>query len=476
MVNTSFFSLVGMNRMIKNKTLMQTPLSIKEKMGYAAGDVASNFYWRIFDVFLFIFYTDIFGLSAAAVGTMMLVTRLIDAFTDPLMGAMADRTDTRYGKFRPYLLWGILPICAAGILTFTVPDFDESGKLLWAYGTYIFMMLAYTFINVPYGALLGVVTANTQERTTLTSFRFIGAFSGGTLVAYLTPELVSYFSEVFGAGNEVIGWQCTMGLYGFISAILFSITFFTTKERISPPKDQKTPIVQDIKDLLNNKPWLVLFSLALIIMLTITLRGSSGTFYFKYYAGREDLIGSFAMAYMLSLAFGAAATPLLTRYFDKTRLLQCLMLIVGLLSIVFYFVPKDSLFLMFSLQILIGLALGPKSPLVFSMYADTADYSQWRTGRRATAMIFSAAAFAQKLGGALAGGLMGWLLASMGYEANQIQSGDSMQSIVLLMTLIPGVFALIAVFIIRLYPLKNEQMLAVQNALNTKLRSEDVVC
>jgi len=460
--------------MIKNKTLMHTPLSIKEKMGYAAGDVASNFYWRIFDVFIFIFYTDVFGLSAAAVGTMMLVTRLIDAVTDPLMGAMADRTQTRYGKFRPYLLWGIFPIMAAGVLTFTVPDFDESGKLLWAYGTYIFMMLTYTFINVPYGALLGVVTSNTQERTTLTSFRFIGAFSGGTLVAYLTPELVSYFSDAFGAGNEVIGWQCTMALYGLLSAVLFSITFFTTKERISPPKDQKTPIAQDIKDLLNNKPWLVLFSLALIIMLTITLRGSSGTFYFKYYAGREDLIGSFAMVYMLSLAVGAASTPLLTKYFDKTQLLQYMMLIVGFLSIVFYFVPKDNLLLMFSLQIFIGLALGPKSPLVFSMYADTADYSQYRTGRRATAMIFSAAAFAQKLGGALAGGLMGWLLASMGYVANQMQSGDSMQGIVLLMTLIPGVFALIAVFIIRLYPLKNKEMLAVQNALNTDLGSKNV--
>lgn len=460
--------------MIKNKMLMQTPLSIKEKMGYAAGDVASNFYWRIFDVFLFIFYTDVFGLSAAAVGTMMLVTRLIDAVTDPLMGALADRTHTRYGKFRPYLIWGILPIVAAGVLTFTVPDFDESGKLLWAYGTYIFMMLAYTFINVPYGALLGVVTSNTQERTTLTSFRFIGAFSGGTLVAYLTPELVSYFNNVFGDANEVIGWQCTMAIYGLISAVLFSITFFTTKERIAPPKDQKTPITQDIKDLLNNKPWLVLFSLALIIMLTITLRGSSGTFYFKYYAQREDLIGSFAMVYMLSLALGAAATPLLTRYFDKTKLLQYLMLIVGFLSIVFYFVPKDNLFVIFSLQILIGLALGPKSPLVFSMYADTADYSQWRTGRRATAMIFSAAAFSQKLGGALAGGLMGWLLASMGYEANQMQSGDSMQGIVLLMTLIPGFFALISVFIIRLYPLKNEQMLEVQNALNTDLGSKNV--
>jgi len=466
--------LEGIDKMIKNKALIQTPLSIKEKIGYAAGDVASNFYWRIFDVFLFIFYTDVFGLSAAAVGTMMLVTRLIDAVTDPLMGALADRTHTRFGKFRPYLLWGIIPIVAAGILTFTVPDFDENGKLLWAYGTYIFMMLTYTFINVPYGALLGVVTSNTQERTTLTSFRFIGAFSGGTLVAYLTPELVDYFSHTFGNGNEVVGWQCTMGLYGLMSAILFCITFFTTQERISPPKNQKTPISQDIKDLLNNKPWLVLFSLALIIMLTITLRGSSGTFYFKYYVQREDLIGTFAMVYMLSLAFGAASTPLLTRYFDKTKLLQYLMLIVGLLSIIFYFIPKDNLFLIFTLQILIGLALGPKSPLVFSMYADTADYSQWRTGRRATAMIFSAAAFAQKLGGALAGGLMGWLLASMGYVANQMQSGASMHGIVLLMTLIPGVFALIAVFIVRLYPLKNKQMLQVQNALNTNLGKEDV--
>jgi len=474
MVNNFLFGLEGIDKMIKNKALIQTPLSIKEKIGYAAGDVASNFYWRIFDVFLFIFYTDVFGLSAAAVGTMMLVTRLIDAVTDPLMGALADRTHTRFGKFRPYLLWGIIPIVAAGILTFTVPDFDENGKLLWAYGTYIFMMLTYTFINVPYGALLGVVTSNTQERTTLTSFRFIGAFSGGTLVAYLTPELVDYFSHTFGNGNEVVGWQCTMGLYGLMSAILFCITFFTTQERISPPKNQKTPISQDIKDLLNNKPWLVLFSLALIIMLTITLRGSSGTFYFKYYVQREDLIGTFAMVYMLSLAFGAASTPLLTRYFDKTKLLQYLMLIVGLLSIIFYFIPKDNLFLIFTLQILIGLALGPKSPLVFSMYADTADYSQWRTGRRATAMIFSAAAFAQKLGGALAGGLMGWLLASMGYVANQMQSGASMHGIVLLMTLIPGVFALIAVFIVRLYPLKNKQMLQVQNALNTNLGKEDV--
>jgi glycoside/pentoside/hexuronide:cation symporter, GPH family len=429
-------------------------LKLKEKLGYAAGDVASNFYWRVFDVFLLIFYTDVFGLSAAAVGTMMLVTRIIDAISDPLMGALADRTSTKYGKFRPYLVWGIIPIAAAGVLTFTVPDLDQDGKLIWAYGTYIFMMLAYTFINVPYGALLGVVTSDSRERTTLTSFRFIGAFSGGSLVAYLTPELVSYL----GQGNEQLGWQLTMAVYGGVAAILFYLSFITTQERISPPANQQTSVRQDIKDLYSNKPWIVLFSLALIIMMTITLRASSGTFYLKYYAERPDLIGSFSMAYLLALATGAAITPWLSQWKDKKTLLMILMSIVSILSGLFYFIPKDNIALMFIVQILIGLALGPKSPLVFSMYADTADYSHWKNGRRATAMIFSAAAFAQKLGGAFAGAMIGWLLASMGYMANQVQSDASQHGIVLLMTIIPAIFAIGAVLLIRLYSLSDESL------------------
>mgnify|MGYP000554308036 FL=1 len=436
-------------------------LTLKEKVGYACGDVASNFYWRVFDVFLFIFYTDVFGLHPAAVGTMMLVTRLIDAFSDPLMGALADRTQTKFGKFRPYLLWGIIPIAAAGVLTFTVPDLDDSGKLMWAYATYIFMMLAYTFINVPYGALLGIVTGNSQDRTTLTSFRFIGAFSGGSLVAYLTPKLVEYF----GQGNEAFGWQLTMGLYGGVAAILFLLTFLSTKERIAPPKEQKTPILQDIKDLTQNKPWVILFSLALIIMMTISLRGSTGTFYFKYFVEREDLIGSFSFAYMIALAVGAASTPIMTKFIDKRRLLMILMTAVTILSVLFYFVPKDQIMLMYLLQIAIGFTLGPKSPLVFSMYADTADFSEWKHGRRATAMVFSAAAFAQKLGGAIAGAMIGWLLASMGYIANQVQSNDSQAGIVLLMTLIPAGFAALSVFVVRFYALSDSAVIDIQHDL-----------
>jgi len=436
-------------------------LRVFEKVGYACGDVASNFYWRVFDVFLFIFYTDVFGLPPAVVGTMMLVTRVIDAVSDPVMGAMADRTHTNMGKFRPYLIWGIIPICAAGVLTFTVPDTGEQGKIMWAYGSYIFMMLAYTFINVPYGALMGVMTADSEQRTTLTSFRFIGAFSGGSLVAYITPELVN----ILGAGNVQLGWQLTMACYGAAAAGLFLITFWTTKERIQPPQKVPTPIITDIRDLFNNKPWIVLFVLALVIMVTISLRASSGTFYFKYYVEREDLIGSFTFVYMISLAVGAAMTPILVKFMDKRRLLIVLMVAVAFMSALFFVIPKEDVLLMFLLQCLIGLCLGPKSPLVFSMYADTADYSQWKTGRRATAMIFSAAAFAQKLGGAIAAASIGWVLAYMGYNANVTQTADSQMGIVLLMTLIPAGFAVVAVFCIRVYPLTAEQLVKIHKEI-----------
>jgi GPH family glycoside/pentoside/hexuronide:cation symporter len=442
--------------------MQNSKLPLSEKVGYACGDIASNFYWRVFDVFLFIFYTDVFGLSPAIVGTMMLVTRIIDAVSDPFMGILADRTKTRMGKFRPYLLWGIIPIVAAGILTFTVPDLDDTGKVVWAFGTYIFMMLAYTFINVPYGALMGVMTADSNERTTLVSIRFIGAFSGGTLVAYITNDMVAWL----GNGNEQLGWQLTMAVYGLIAAVLFAITFFASKERIQPPQKIETPIKTDIKDLMGNTPWKVLFLLAMIIMVTISLRASSGTFYFKYYVEREDLIGDFTSLYMVSLLIGTAMTPFLLKFFDKKKLLVILMIAVAVLSSLFFFIPKDQIALMFILQGAIGICLGPKSPIVFSMYADTADYSQWRTGRRATAMIFSAASFAQKLGGALAGATIGWVLAYMGYAANVTQTSESQLGIVLLMTVIPGIFALLSVFCIQFYSLSKQQLATIHSELD----------
>ena len=448
---------------------MLSVVSLKEKIGYGIGDVGFNFYWANISAFLLIFYTDVFGISAAAAGTMMLVTKIVDAFTDPVMGAIADRTETRYGKFRPYLLYAGLPMAAAGVLTYTTPDLDEGGKLIWAYGTYTIMMIMYTVLSIPYSALSGVITAKSQERTTLISFRFIAAFSGTIIVNYFTLDMVDWL----GAGDETLGWQLTMAVYGVLAAVMFAIVFFTTRERISPPKKQKTNAWNDIKDLMDNRPWVVLFSLALIIMITITMRSGASVYYVKYYAKRPDLIKYFLTAYGIALAVGAALTPLMTKYVDKKRLMFVLMGLTGLLSIGFYFIPADSIGLMFTVHILIGLALGPKSPLAFSMYADTADYTEWKTGRRATGMTFSAATFSQKLGGALASFLIGSVLAAMGYVANEAQSDASQQGIVLVISIIPGIIALLAAYTMKFYTLDNELLDRVHAELTQRKEEEE---
>lgn len=443
-------------------------ISLKEKIGYGIGDLGFNFYWANISAFLMIFYTDVFGISAAAAGTMMLVTKIIDAFTDPAMGGIADRTKSKFGNFRPYLLYAALPMAAAGVLTYSTPDLSEGGKLVWAYGTYTFMMFIYTILNIPYSALSGVITANSQERTTLISFRFIAAFTGTIIVNYFTLDMV----EALGKGDESLGWQLTMALYGIAAALVFAIVFFTTKERIAPPPKQKTNVASDIKDLLQNKPWLVLFSLALIIMVTITMRAGASIYYVKYYVARPDLIKYFLTVYGIALAIGASVTPILTKYIDKKRLMIYLMGATGVLSIAFFFIPANAVWLMFTLHILIGLVLGPKSPLAFSMYADTADYTEWKTGRRATAMTFSAANFSQKLGGALASFIIGSVLASLGYVANEAQTDASQMGIVLVISIIPGIFALLAAFVMRFYTLDNELLTKVQHELKERKDNE----
>ena len=441
--------------------LASARIGMKEKIGYGIGDMGFNFYWANISAFLLIFYTDTMGISAAAVGTMILVTKIIDAFTDTAMGAIADRTRSRFGKFRPYLLFAALPMAAAGVLTYTTPDLNENGKLIWAYGTYSLMMLMYTVLSTPYSALSGVITANSQDRTTLISFRFIAAFTGTTLVNYFTLDMVQWF----GGGDDRLGWQLTMGVYGIAAAIMFMTVFFTTRERISPPATQNSAVLQDIKDLFGNRPWLVLFILALIIMITIVMRAGSVVYYMKYYVGQADLTGLFLASYSIALAVGAACTPLMTRFIDKKKLMMLLMGTVGVLSCAMFFVPKDAIWLMFGINTLIGFFLGLKSPLAFSMYADTADYTEWKTGRRATAMTFSAATFSQKLGGAIASATIAWMLAAMGYVANEAQSDASQMGIVLLLTIIPGVIAFIAAFTMHFYTLDNKTLAQVQTEL-----------
>jgi GPH family glycoside/pentoside/hexuronide:cation symporter len=354
-----------------------------------------------------------------------------------------------------------LPLAAAGVLTYTTPNLSQGGKLVYAYGTYLFMMVCYTGINIPYNALSGVMSSDSQERTTINGLRFIFAFGGSTLVTAATPFLVTWT----GQGNERLGYQLTMVAWGIAASGLFLVTFFNTRERIAPPPTQQSNVRQDVKDLTRNAPWIVLFVLALIIMITITLRTSTAAYYFKYYVERPDLLAAFVPAYMAAAALGASITPVLTRFLDKKLLLMVLMSATGILSVAFFFIPKDQIAWMFALQIAIGLVLGPKSPLAFAMYADTADYNEWRTGRRATAMTFAAATFSQKLGTALAAVVMGWVFTALGYVANATQTPASQTGIVLLISFIPAVFAFLAVAVMFFYRLDNRTLARIQTDL-----------
>jgi glycoside/pentoside/hexuronide:cation symporter, GPH family len=440
------------------------PLPWREKLAYGVADMGFNFYWTNVATFLLIFYTDTFGISAAAAATMMSAIKIINAFTDPLIGAAADRTDTRFGKFRPWLVWMCVPLAGAAVLTYTTPGLAGDAKLGWAYGTYLLMMVCYTCVNIPYNALSGVMSADPQQRSTINGLRFIFAFAGSTLVTAATPDMVRWL----GAGDDARGWQLTMLVWAVAASLLFVLTFFNTRERIAPPAGQRNAVWRDVRDLAGNRPWMVLFFLALIIMVTITLRTASAAYYFKYVVGRPELMRTFVPTYMVAAAVGAALTPLLTRWVDKKTLMIMLMSATAALSAAFYAVPPDQVGLMFVLQGALGLVLGPKSPLAFSMYADTADYNEWRTGRRATAMTFAAATFSQKLGTAVAVAVIGSVFTALGYVPNAVQGSGSREGIVWLMSFIPAAFAVAAVAVMCFYNLNGRQLARIQADLDAR--------
>ncbi|HYW97281.1 MAG TPA: glycoside-pentoside-hexuronide (GPH):cation symporter, partial [Bacteroidales bacterium] len=365
-----------------------------EKIGYSLGDTASNLFWQTFSMFLLFFYTDIFGISAAAAGTMFLVTRIWDTVNDPLMGILADRTNTRWGKFRPYLLWLAIPFGVIGVLTFITPDFSDSGKIIYAYITYSLMMMIYTAINIPYSALMGVMSPNSLERTSLSSFRFVAAFGGGLIVQGTALKLV----KVTGGGNQAVGWQWTMTIFAILAAALFLTTFATTKERVRPPKTQITSLRNDLKDLFGNIPWLMLFAIGIFLLTFVSIRNGSIMYYFKYYVG-DQTINLFGKSYsydkdVLASAFmvfgsvanivGVLSTRFISQLFGKRRAFIILMFLTAVLTAIFYLISNNAIITMFVIQVLISLVMGPLSPMIWAMYTDTADYSEWKTGRRAT--------------------------------------------------------------------------------------------
>lgn len=451
-------------------------LSTREKVGYALGDTASNLFWMSFVYFGNYFYTDVFGLAPAAMATLFFVTRIWDAINDPLMGMIADRTSSRWGKFRPYLLWMVLPFGVFGALAFVTPDFDAQGKLIWAYVTYTLIGMVYTAINLPYSALMGVISPNSQERTKVSTYRFVGAYSGGLIVS-LT---LRYFVGLFGGGDEQLGFALTMGVFALVAMGMFLVTFLSTRERVKPPANQSSDFTRDLGDVLTNGPWLVLFLLGILTLSYVSIRNGSAFYYFKYYVGTQTVFGvqltpdamvtAFFTLGSIATLLGTTLTARFARVLGKRRLYMLLMGSASLTTISFYFLRPEDVWLAFVLQVLNNLLSGPTAALVFAMYADASDYAEWKTGRRSTGLVFAASSFAQKMGWTIGGFVGGTVLAAFGYQANMAQDPEALTGLKLLMSFIPAIGSLGAALLPLLYKLDDRRMQEIEAALAERRR------
>ncbi len=437
-------------------------ISVKEKIAYGLGDTASNIVFQTVMLFLTFFYTDIFGIPPAFVGTMFLAVRLIDAITDPLMGALTDRTQTRYGKFRPYLLWFALPFGIFSVLAFTTPDLSEQGKMIYAFVTYTALMMVYTAINIPYCALGAVLTTDPKERVSIQSYRFVFAMLGGLLVSGLTLPLV----EFLGQGDQAKGYQLTITAMSILGVAMFLICFWNTKERLNPTRPHNSSFKQDLGYLMQNDQWRVL-SLAAVFLLTgLVLKSSLAIYYVKYFLKMPDMITLFITLGMVGNIFGCMLAQPLAKRVCKVNAYIALQLISAALCLAAYFVPSDQVILAFTMYVLWGFTINMATPLLWAKMADTVDYGEYKQGVRITGVIYSSIIFFIKLGVAVGGAAAGWLLSGYGYQADAVQTPETLDGILLSFTVLPAICSILVAIVMRKYTLNNQMVDEIHLELN----------
>ena len=452
-----------------------------EKIGYGFGDMSSSTFWKVFSYYLPIFYSNIFGLSLIDAGVLVLVTRIWDAVSDPMMGIIADRTNTKWGKYRPYLLWVAPFFSIAGILLFTTPDWNYGAKLIWAYITYIMMMTVYTGINVPYGAMLGVMTDDTNEKTVFSSFRMFFAYGGSFISLFLWEPL----TNMMGGYNTPGGWFWAMVVIAAACFVMFIICFSITREHLKTIST--VSVGSDFKALLINKPWWLLIGAALCFNLFNTVRGATVAYFFQDIIGANVSLVFFGImfAFYAGLFLGvgevsnmvgvASCVPISNKLGKKTTFILVNASLV-VLSIAFFFIPctPTGYWMMLVFQILISILTGIMSPLVWSMYADVSDYAELKFKTASTGLIFSSSSMAQKFGGAIGGAAVLWLLSGFGYitdpsllaAGNVIQPESALTCLRWLMSFVPACVALCSMCIVWFYPLTTERI----NEINAELK------
>jgi glycoside/pentoside/hexuronide:cation symporter, GPH family len=484
-------------------------LPVFEKIGYSLGDAGANFVFQTMILFQLNFYTDTVGIAAAVAGSLLLVGRLWDAFFDPMMGVISDRTKTRWGKFRPWILWSALPWGVVMILAYTTPSYTTTGKILYACVTNILLMTLYSINNTPYSALTGVMTGNVNERTSLSSYRFVSAMIAQLMVGGFTLPLVAKF----GQGNNAKGWQMTISLWAVLCVVLFVITFLTTRERILPDPKQKTSAKEDFGNLTKNGPWIAMFIVTIAHFIVAAMRGGTVLYYFRYYVNQDSLFGAlqslgltsiasgsgglwhsllntfglivnpeksnvasvgfslFSMSSQFVTVIGVLCATWLSIRFGKKAIVQIGFALTAIFMASFIFLPANAIGATFALEYIRALAFAPTIPLLWAMFADVVDFAEWKTGRRTTGVIYATIMFGLKAGLSLGGAMAGWILALYGYKANMVQTPTALMGIRLTVSVYPAIFFLIVVLTMFFYKIGKRLNIQIQDELAERRKS-----
>ncbi len=443
-------------------------LSTLEKIGYGLGDFGCNIVFQTVLIFLPAFYTDIFGITPAAMGLMLLVVRLLDTVTDPAMGVLTDLTRTRWGRYRPYLLWFAIPLAAVFVLVHMTPDFGDQGNLAYAYFTYSLLMILYTIVNVPYCAIGGVITHDSGERVSANSYRFFLAPAAGVLITFCGPALVAYF----GGDDQRVGFPWAMAVLGLVAVAALFCCFCLTRERVEPAQPSRGSLALDLRALLRNDQWVIVASMFFVLLIPVVLRSGTAIYYIRWYAGQFDaaVVTAFLTAGTLSQMVGSCYAPAATRWLGNVRAYIVTQVVIIVASIGLYFVGPKQLVMMFSLHLAINFFIQLGAPILFTMAADTVEYGELKTGRRVTGLVFSGSLFTLKLGVAVGGWLLGLLLSIHGYDGESCtQTPQAIHGIVLSMTLLPALGHALLIPLVSLYRLSPQRCLEIRQQLDGEL-------
>lgn len=437
-------------------------LSVREKLFYGFGDLGSCIFWNSFMFNVLLYYTDVFGISASAAGWIFLISKFWDAVNDPLVGMLADRTRTRWGRYRPFLLWFSVPLCIAAVLMFTTPDFGPAAKLAWAWVTYNLVMTLYTLVNIPYTALLGTISASARERATVSTYKFACAFTGGIIVSLTFMKM----TRALGNGDPQHGWQMAFLVISALALPFFLLCFLGTRERVTPVTTARTPFRQDLKDLFSNRAWVVIVAVTMAWVFFVAVRSTTVNHYLKYFMDArevsffgtrswqfEDLQAWFRTSGDIASVIGVILAGLFIRRVDKKKYFLFWFTASLVFTVWPFWIGREQVEVLLWTNILYSFSSAPLCVLIWAMYADAAEFSEWKTGRQAAGLVFSASTFAQQLGWGFGPALVGWTLDGFGFQANVDQSPEVLRVLVMMVSFVPCVFGILSMVAMTFYPL-----------------------